>query len=103
MNKSFFLLIFILASTFSGCTVRYSQSLVGSIPNEKGMEVSSNSSGFAIVGIVLSEPSSAEEQVIRLIKKNNCKTLNRVEIDYRELSFLLFSIPKVKVTGTCVE
>ncbi len=103
MNRTFLLLIFVLAFTCSGCTARYSQSLAGSIPNEQGSQVSSRSAGFTLFSIALSEPSSAAEQVIRLMHENNCNRMNLVEIDYRELLFPFFGIPKVKVTGTCVK
>ena len=103
MNRNLVLLTIISVLTFSGCTTRYSQSLAGSVPNEKGMEVDSTSHGFTLLFIKLNEPTSAGKQVMELMMENNCTRLNLVEIDYREMSFLLFSLPKVKITGTCVE
>jgi hypothetical protein len=83
----------------SACTIRYSQSLTGAIPKSTGTEVESTDTGFALFDITLSEPTPAHEQVVSLMGR--CSRLTRVEIDYRSLSFILFSIPRVTVTGLC--
>lgn len=81
------------------CTIRYSQSLTGAIPKGSGTEVRSTDTGFALFDITLSEPTPAHQQVVSLMGR--CSRLTRVEIDYRSLSFILFSIPRVTVTGLC--
>jgi hypothetical protein len=97
----------ILASLFvcmvvgSGCTMRYSQALAGAVPDVVGTPVRSSDTGFSLVGIALSEPRHAHEQVASLM--GACSKLTRVEVDYRELWFLLFGIPRVTVTGSCVK
>jgi hypothetical protein len=83
----------------SACTVRYSQSLTGAIPKGTGTEVRSQDTGFALFEITLSEPTPAHQQVVSLM--GQCSRLTRVEVDYRSLSFILFSIPRVTVTGLC--
>ena len=87
------------ALLLSACTVRYSQSLTGAIPKSTGTEVRSTDTGFELFDITLSEPTPAHEQVVSLM--GQCSRLTRVEIDYRSLSFILFSIPRVTVTGLC--
>ncbi len=89
------------AGSLVGCTARYSQSLVGSIPAAAGEEVQSKDTGLSIISIAVDEPISAYEQVSSLLQE--CKELRRVEIDYRDLSFVVFSIPSVRVTGMCVK
>jgi len=84
----------------SACTIRFSQALTGSIPLEEGTEVSSSDRGFAFLGIVFSEPRPAHEQIRDLLVP--CEKLTRVEVDYRELWFVLFALPRVTVTGDCV-
>jgi hypothetical protein len=83
----------------SACTVRHSQSLTGAIPTSTGTEVRSRDTGFALLDITLSEPTPAHEQVVALMSR--CSKLTRVEVDYRTLSFILFSIPSVTLTGLC--
>jgi hypothetical protein len=87
------------ALVLSGCTIRFSQSLAGKIPNTPGNEVRSSDSGFSFLQITFSEPTPAHEQVTSLF--GACTALNKVEVDYRTLSFILFGIPKVTVTGIC--
>jgi hypothetical protein len=82
-----------------GCTIRYSQSLASSMPQSEGREVRSNDTGFSLLNIALSEPDSAHEQVRALI--GACSRLTKVQVDYRELSFILFGIPRVSVKGIC--
>jgi hypothetical protein len=82
-----------------GCTVRFSQSLVGSIAQDSGAEVRSSDSGFALFGIVIEEPKPAHEQVQSLM--DVCPKLSRVEVDYRELWFILFGMPEITVTAKC--
>jgi hypothetical protein len=31
-----------------------------------------------------------------------CKEMTKVQVDYRELFFILFGLPRVTVTGNCV-
>ena len=83
----------------SGCTIRFSQSLTSALPQSTGRAVKSSDSGLAILGITVDEPRSAHEQVRGLI--GACKKLTKVQVDYRELNFLLFGLPKVTVEGVC--
>jgi hypothetical protein len=87
------------AIVLAACTVRHSQSLTGAIPTSTGTEVRSRDTGFALLDITLSEPTPAHEQVVALMSR--CSKLTRVEVDYRTLSFILFSIPSVTLTGLC--
>lgn len=84
-----------------GCTTRYSQSLTGTIPRANGTEVRSSDTGFSLFGIALDEPRSAHEQVLSLL--GPCSSLTKVWVDYRELTFIILGIPKVTVSGTCVQ
>lgn len=95
---AFSLLMIVIGS--AGCTVRYSQSLAGTIPGDAGSDVRSSDAGFSLLSITLSEPTHAHEQVTSLM--GACSKLTKVEVDYRELSFLLFGLPRVTVTGTCL-
>jgi len=81
------------------CTIRYSQSLAGAIPEPTGSEVRSSDAGFSLFQIALSEPTHAHEQVKSLM--GACSRLTNVEVDYRELSFAILGIPRVTVTGYC--
>jgi hypothetical protein len=83
----------------SSCTIRYSQSLTGAIPKSAGTDVRSRDTGFSLLNITFSEPTAAHEQVKSLM--GACARMTRVQVDYRELSFLLFGIPSVTVTGVC--
>lgn len=87
------------ALLLSACTIRYSQSLTGAIPKSAGTDVRSRDTGFTLFSITFSEPTPAHEQVKSLM--GACSRLTRVQVDYRELSFLLFGIPSVTVTGVC--
>lgn len=89
----------VLMLALGGCTIRYSQSLAGRLPPAKGTPVQSSDSGFSLLQITFSEPTPAHEQVISLL--GACQALTNVEVDYRELYFLLFGIPKVSVHGVC--
>ena len=93
-------IVLALGITLGGCTKRFSQSLTGAIPNDTGTEVRSSDTGLAVFGIVFDEPQPAHEQVRSII--GACQKLTSVEVDYRELWFILFGIPKVTVNGTCV-
>jgi hypothetical protein len=99
--KSLSLLLCILLTSSVACTVRYSQSLAGRLPERAGEEVQSTDRGFSVMNIGLVEPESAHEQVLAMLK--DCRELHRVEIDYRELWFILFGFPRVTVTGSCVQ
>ena len=85
----------------SACTIRYSQSLTARLPPPSGSEVKASAQGFALLQLVISEPKPAHELVAGLM--GQCQELNHVQVDYRELSFLLFSLPKVTVTANCVK
>jgi len=85
----------------SACTIRYSQSLTPRLPPPSGSEVTASAQGFAFLQLVISEPKPAHELAAGLM--GNCQELTRVQVDYRELSFLIFSFPKVTVTGNCVK
>lgn len=61
--------------------------------------VRSRDTGFSLFNITFSEPTPAHEQVKSLM--GACSRLTRVQVDYRELSFLIFGIPSVTVTGVC--
>lgn len=95
------LVIPIVCSLFfsMGCTIRYSQSLTSALPQSQGREVRSSDAGFNILQITIDEPRSAHEQVRGLI--GACSRLTKVQVDYRELSFLLFGFPRVTVEGVC--
>ena len=86
-------------ATGLGCTIRYSQSLTGAIPQSQGSPVRSSDSGFSLFNITFVEPIPAHEQVASLM--GACARLTRVQVDYRELSFAVFGIPRVTVTGVC--
>ncbi len=85
----------------AGCTVRYSQSLVGTIPAQAGTQVTSSDTGLEIFRITVREPKPAHEQVLSLM--GACQKLTRVEVDYRTLFYIVFGIPKVIVTANCVQ
>lgn len=100
MELRYSLIGFVVVALVSiGCTVRYSQSLAGSIPTSSGNRVRSSDTGFSLFQITLSEPTPAHEQAASLL--GACSRLTKVEVDYRELSFLILGIPRVTVTGTC--
>ncbi len=84
----------------SGCTLRYSQSLSGTIPRDSGNLVRSSDSGFSLFSITFSEPTSAHDQVKSLL--GACSKLTALEVDYREVFFLIFGIPRVTVEGNCI-
>jgi len=84
-----------------GCTARFSQSLTGSIPPTQGTRAVASDTGLSILGIVVDEPQPAHELATGLVR--NCKQLVRVQVDYRELFILIVGIPKVEVTGYCVQ
>ena len=84
----------------TACTARYSQSLGGSIPMETGRSVSTEATGFTLFGIAISDPTPAHEQVSQMM--GGCESLNAVEVDYREMWFVILGIPKVKVSATCI-
>lgn len=94
-------LLVVLAVTASGCTARYSQALAGAVPDTAGAPIRSSDTGFSLLGIAISEPLHAHEQVASLM--GACSRLTKVEVDYRELWFILFGIPRVTVTGNCVK
>ena len=95
------LLVLLACSVLTAsCTIRYSQSLASSMPRSEGRAVRSTDTGFSLLNITLSEPTSAHEQVRSLI--GACSRLTKVQVDYRELSFILFGIPRVSVEGVCV-
>ena len=70
----------------TGCTIRYSQSLAAAMDRSTGSAVNSSDRGFTLIGITLSEPTSAHDQVRALV--SSCSRLTKVQVDYRELSFL---------------
>ena len=84
-----------------GCTARFSQSLTGSIPATQGTKATASDTGLAIFGIVVDEPQPAHELVTGMM--GNCKQLVRVQVDYREMLIIIVGIPKVEVTGYCVQ
>jgi len=85
----------------SACTARYSQSLAGAIPNDKGPTVSSTSKGLSILGMKKEEPKAAHEQAVAMLQ--GCRRLTAVEVDYRERYYFLFSKPQISLRGTCVK
>ena len=89
-----------LSLMISACTIRYSQGLTGQIPSTQGSEVRSSDAGFEFFSIAISEPTPAHELIISLL--GACSELNRVEVDYRSLSFFIIAFPRVTVTGVCV-
>jgi len=100
MRTRIVLLLTLAIAAGTGCTVRYSQALVGTLPQETGSQVRSSATGFELLSIALTEPTPAHEQVQSLM--GACKKLTRVEVDYRQLFFILFGIPRITVTGQCV-
>jgi hypothetical protein len=87
--------------TFTGCTARYSQSLVGAMPAGNGEAVQSKDTGLSIFQIAVDEPTPAYQQVAAMMQ--GCKELQRVEVDYRELFILFVGIPSVQLSGVCVK
>jgi hypothetical protein len=85
----------------AGCTARFSQSLAGSMPAQEGELKSASDTGLSILGIAVQEPKPAHELVTGLLA--NCKQLVRVQVDYRELVFVVVGLPKVTVAGYCVQ
>jgi hypothetical protein len=85
----------------SACTARYSQSLAGAIPDDKGPTVSSMSKGLSILGIKKEEPKAAHEQALALLQ--GCRRLTAVEVDYREKFYFVVSKPQISLKGTCVK
>jgi len=83
------------------CTARFSQSLTGSIPATQGTKTTASDTGLSIFNIVVDEPQPAHELVTGLLA--SCKQLVRVQVDYRELVIIIVGIPKVEVTGYCVQ
>ena len=90
-----------VAALSTACTIRYSQSVTGSVPTASGSPVESSETGFSFLQITFQEPRPAHEQIATLMGR--CRELRHVEVDYRELSFILFGIPRVSVRGTCVQ
>jgi hypothetical protein len=84
-----------------GCTIRYSQSLTGTIPKESGTRVRTSDAGFELFQIALSDPTHAHEQVTSLM--GACTSLTEVEVDYRSLSFFIISFPRVTIQGNCIK
>ena len=102
MTRSLLVLVVALTTaTAFGCTSRYSQSLAGAIPQAEGSRVESSDSGFSFLGITFDEPRSAHDQVTSLL--GECSTLNKVEVDYREMFFLIFGVPRVAVKADCTQ
>ena len=95
------IVLLVVLSTSNACTARYSQALAARIPQAQGKEVTSSDAGFSLFQIVLSEPKPAHEQAAALL--GPCKELTNVEVDYRELLFVIIGFPRVTVTGTCVQ
>ena len=93
--------LLVALSALPACTARYSQALAARIPQAQGTEVKSSDAGFSLFAIVLSEPKPAHEQAAALL--GPCTELTNVEVDYRELLFVLFGLPRITVTGTCVK
>lgn len=91
--------VLVCAASMTACTVRYSQSIAGAIPNSSGTQVRSSDAGFSLFQIAIVEPTAAHKQVTSLL--GACTRLTKLEVDYRELSFLILGIPRVTVTGTC--
>ena len=93
------LLLILFTASGVGCTIRYSQSLTGATPKSEGSAVRSSDSGFSLFNIAFVEPTAAHEQVAALM--GACSRLTRVQVDYRALSFGVFGLPRVTVTGMC--
>lgn len=88
------------------CTIRYSQSMVGSIQRISPRPVSNSDSGFGIglhptlLTATLSEPRSADE-----LMTLPCDVA-LTEVDYRALFYafyISFVFPEVKDVAYCVE
>lgn len=93
-------MVFISSVIFqTACTARYSQSLSGAIPQVPGRNVQTSATGFTLFGIAISDPTPAHEQISQLM--GGCKSLNAVEVDYREKMFFIMGIPKISVKATC--
>jgi hypothetical protein len=107
MSLSMILKMFLVAGVAlslglsAACTARYSQSLSGQIPNSKGTLVSSSATGLSVFGIAFNEPTPAHEQVMQLI--GACRSLNAVQVDYREKVFVIVGIPEISVKATCIQ
>ena len=95
------LCLLLVLAPVAACTARYSQSLSGAIPKAQGTPVSSSATGLSVFAIAFSEPTSAHEQVMQLI--GGCESLNTVQVDYREMTFIILGIPKVSVKATCIQ
>ncbi len=95
------ILALIMAMIATGCTARYSKTLVGSVSIEQEQPRMSQSTGFEIYNFVTNEPESARNIALNL----SCDS-TLTQVDYRSTfvyAFLLFSMPKVKVTTICSE
>ena len=85
----------------TGCTVRYSKSLVGTVSIKQYKPLTSESSGLEIYYIVGDEPESARNLSFNLACENAL-----TQVDYRSnifTFFVPFSLPKVKVKTLCSE
>ena len=89
------ILVLIMVLITTGCTARYSKTLVGSISIEQYQPRMSQSTGFEIYNIVTNEPASARDISLNL----SCES-TLTQVDYRSTffyAFLLFSMPKVNL------
>lgn len=96
----------LVASALGGCTVRYSQSIVGEIRRVdfKGLPIRNKDSGTEVgllypVGIVFSEPMAADK-----LMALPCD-VGIAEVDYRSKWYTYYvsvNFPEVGVTSYCI-
>jgi pentatricopeptide repeat protein len=60
--------------------------------------------GLPIIGYFrLGSPREANALLDEMLAENSCIKLDNVEIDYYDLNFILFSLPRVKIHADCVQ
>ena len=98
----------VAALALAGCTIRYSQTMVGRITRVSGASTSNSSSGSEIglgypgassLVLTLQEPKSAED-----LAAAQCEAV-LTQVDYRGTWFsfyVAYNAPKVETTAYCV-
>jgi hypothetical protein len=87
------------------CTIPFSKQVYRSEPIHPTSDaVQKSDTGFSLLGLIeLAEPASANHLFDELLAENSCNKLDNVEIDYYQINFLLFGLPKVRVKADCVQ
>ncbi len=101
----FFLSLSLALNVLASCTIPYSKQIYRSEPIHPTSDaVQKSATGFSLFGLIeFSEPAPANKLFDELLAENSCNKLDNVEIDYYQINFLLFGLPKVRVKADCVQ